>query len=167
MVRTARVSPRVSRQKVDVVPARARHRRLLWRLMQLYLHDFSEMDGRALNDRGEFAYQYFENYWSDRDRVALLAQVDREWAGFALIRLGTTNQIAEFFIVRKYRRAGVGRRLAAECFRRFPGRWRVHQTKRNGSAIKFWRAVIPVPFEESTNARGTTQVFKIDAADRA
>lgn len=147
--------------------ARATQRPVLWRLLQLYLHDFSEMDGRALNDRGEFEYRYFENYWSDRDRVALLAKVDGEWAGFALIRLGTRNQIAEFFVLRKYRWAGVGRRLAAECFQRYPGRWRVHQTKQNGSAVKFWRAVIPVPFGETTNERGTTQLFKIAAADRA
>jgi predicted acetyltransferase len=159
-------SRRVTSGRVKVFPAAAKQRQVLWRLMQLYLHDFSEIDGRALNDRGEFEYRYFENYWVDRDRVALLAQVDGAWAGFALIRLGTTNQVAEFFVARGYRRAGVGRRLAAECFRRFPGGWRVRQAKKNGSATKFWRAVIPAPFKEATNARGTTQHFRIAMGDR-
>jgi predicted acetyltransferase len=94
---------------IEVVRARAKDRPVLWRLMQLYLHDFSQIDGLAVNERGEFDYRWFDRYWNEPDRVPLLARVDGEWAGFALVRLGRPNQIAEFFVMRKHRRSGLGR----------------------------------------------------------
>lgn len=144
-----------------MIPVGARHRPIVWRLLQLYLHDLSEIDGGALNERAEFQYRWFDAYWTDPDRAAFLVPVRGEWAGFALIRRSATNEVAEFFVVRKYRRRGVGRRLAVDCFRHFPGRWRIHQLARNAPAAEFWRAVIPVPFTETSNSKGTTQRFEI------
>lgn len=149
---------------VEVVRARAKDRPVLWRLMQLYLHDFSRFDHRAINERGEFEYRWFEHYWKESERIPLLVRVDGEWAGFALVRLGRPNQIAEFFILPKHRRSGVGRKVAAECLARWPGRWLIHQVTGNDEAKAFWRAVIPVPFQESSNTRGTTQRFRIAPA---
>lgn len=129
--------------------------------MQRYLHDLSQIDGHAVNERGEFEYGWFDHYWREPDRVPLLVRVDGEWAGFALVRLGRPNQIAEFFVTRKHRRSGVGRAVAAKCFALWPGRWLIYQVPGNHVATAFWRAVIPVPFEETSNARGTTQRFEI------
>lgn len=151
----------MSEPEVEVIPARVKDRAILWRLLQLYLHDFSEIDGRAVDERGEFEYRWFDHYWNEAERSPLLFRVDGEWAGFALIRRGAPNQMAEFFIMRKYRRSGVGRRVAAECFKRFPGHWLIHQFPGNDAAIAFWRAAIPVPFQETSNARGTTQRFEV------
>ena len=69
--------------------------------------------------------------------------------------------MAEFFIMRKHRRSGIGRRAAAECFNRFPGRWLIHQIPGNEVAAAFWRAVIPVPYEETSDASGITQRFEV------
>lgn len=146
------------------MPARERDRPVLWRLLQLYLHDFSELDGRTVNARGEFEYRWFDDYWSDPARIPLLVRVNGKWAGFALLRLGTTNEMAELFVMRRYRRSGVGRKVAAECFRRFPGRWRIHEVRGNDDAVAFWRSVIPAPFEESSNSGGVTQRFEVPAA---
>jgi predicted acetyltransferase len=33
--------------------------------------------------------------------------------------------MSEFFVLRKYRRQGIGRTAAVELFERFPGPWRV------------------------------------------
>lgn len=48
-----------------------------------------------------------------------------------------------------------GRRVAAEGFDRVPGRWLTHQMPGNAAATAFWRAVIPVPYEGTSNARGS------------
>lgn len=146
---------------VVVIPARAKDRAVLWRLLQLYLHDFSEIDRRAVDERGEFEYRWFDHYWTEAERSPLLVRVDGEWAGFALVRRGVPNEMAEFFIMRKHRRSGVGRRVAAECFDRFPGRWLTHQIPDNEAATAFWRAAIPVPYEETSDASGITQRFEI------
>lgn len=129
--------------------------------MQLYLYEFSQVDGRSVNERGEFEYTWFDHYWKEPERVPLLVRVDGEWAGLALLRLGRRNQVAEFFVMRTYRRSGVGRRVAAECFAQWPGPWQTHQVSGNDEARAFWRAVIPVPFKETSNTRGTTQRFTI------
>ena len=50
--------------------------------------------------------------------------------------------IAEFFVMRKYRRMGVGRTAAFAAFEQFPGHWEVSQIFQNLPAQHFWRKVI-------------------------
>jgi predicted acetyltransferase len=50
--------------------------------------------------------------------------------------------LEEFFILRKFRRSGIGRRAAYEVFDRFPGRWQLSQTANNRVAHAFWRRII-------------------------
>jgi Predicted acetyltransferase len=69
--------------------------------------------------------------------------------------------MAEFFVMRKYRRGGVGGKAARAVFARFPGEWQVRQLAANGAAVAFWRAAIPVPFSEDTNDEGPVQHFWI------
>lgn len=67
-------------------------------------------------------------------------------AGFVLVRnleeSTPVHSIAEFFILRKYRRRGVGKAAAHQIFGMFPGQWRVAQTEDNHPAQAFWRKVI-------------------------
>jgi predicted acetyltransferase len=50
--------------------------------------------------------------------------------------------MAEFFVLRRYRRQGVGERAARAAFGRFPGPWEVRERAGNDAAIAFWRRVI-------------------------
>jgi predicted acetyltransferase len=50
--------------------------------------------------------------------------------------------VAEFFVMRKYRRQGVGTVVATRLFDSFRGRWEVRELKTNLAAIAFWRRVI-------------------------
>ena len=52
------------------------------------------------------------------------------------------HAVAEFFVLRKHRRTGVGTRAAHEVFRRFPGRWEVPVASYNIPALRFWRNVV-------------------------
>lgn len=53
------------------------------------------------------------------------------------------HSIAEFFILRRYRRSGVGAEAARQIFNALPpGKWVVAQTLTNTPAQRFWRAVI-------------------------
>lgn len=45
--------------------------------------------------------------------------------------------IAEFFILKKYRREGIGKAIAAEIFSRHKGPWEVHQIENNTGAQSF------------------------------
>jgi predicted acetyltransferase len=146
-------------------------------MLQLYLHDFSEFQGWDLNEHGLFYYPYLDQYWVEEGRHPFIIRVNGKLAGFVLVNRHTCTQgaehsIAEFFVLRKYRRRGVGRMAAHLVFDAFPGGWEVGQTRENVAAQSFWRAVIG----EYTGGRyheypdgigewdGPLQTFTIDKA---
>ena len=55
---------------------------------------------------------------------------------------GNEQSISEFFIMRKYRRQGVGLKAAHAIFDRFPGKWEVQEIDCNEPAHRFWIKVI-------------------------
>jgi predicted acetyltransferase len=144
---------------MQIVPAAEQDKSVLRRLLELYQHDFSEFDGRDLDAHGEYGYPYIDHYWTEPERHPFLFAVDGRWAGLALVRAGSPNDMAEFFVIRKYRRAGLGRQAAGELLRQFPGRWAVRQLRSNPAATAFWRAVIPFSFIERETDKEVIQEF--------
>jgi predicted acetyltransferase len=137
---------------VTAVEAPAAQRPVLDRLFQLYLHDFSEFAPIGgpygeVDDEGRFGYPGFESYWQESGRIPLLIRADDHIAGFALVNqwsaleLPLDHSVAEFFVLRKYRRARVGTRAALFIFRRYAGRWEVPVAWYNPPAQAFWRRV--------------------------
>ena len=106
-------------------------------------------------------HQYFDEYWLDPDRRAFLIRVDGAWAGLALVFVGTPRDIAEFFVMRKYRNNGVGTSAAKIIFERYPGQWTVRQQLTNPDATAFWRKAILYSFEESTVDGEVVQTFLV------
>jgi len=121
---------------------------VLRHLLELCQHDYSEYNGDEVNEHGLFGYRYLDHYWSEQGRYPLLIRVSGRLAGFVLVRrldssdANGTHSVAEFFILRKYRRQGIGQAVAQRVFDRFPGTWRVHQEASNLPAQAFWRTVI-------------------------
>jgi len=134
-------------------------RAVLRRLIELYRYDFSEFDRSDVGPHGEYGYPYLDNYWTEPGRHPFLVRVDGHWAGFALVRQIPPFDMAEFFVMRKYRRTGLGRIVAAELFHRFPGPWQVRQLRSNPAATAFWRAAIRYPYTERVDANEVIQEF--------
>jgi predicted acetyltransferase len=137
---------------VTVVEAPAAQRPVLVRLLQLYKYDFSEFAPIGspygeVDEEGGFAYPGLESYWRESGRIPLLIRADDRLAGFVLVNqwsaleLPLDHAVAEFFVLRKYRRARVGMRVALNTFRRYPGRWEVGVASYNPPAQAFWRGV--------------------------
>jgi predicted acetyltransferase len=134
---------------VQIKEASIEQKPVLERLMQLYHYDFSEIEGGDLNGDGLFEYKYLDSYWTESGRFPFLIYVNDKIAGFVLVnshtylqKKGKAKSIAEFFVMRKYRRQGIGKMVAFNIFDRFPGKWEVQQTKRNAVAQRFWRSII-------------------------
>ncbi len=144
---------------VDVRPAEEHERDAVRRLIELYAYDFSEFNGTEIGDDGRYGYRYFDAYWTEPERHPFLFRVNGHLAGFALVRAGDPHDMAEFFVMRKYRRSGVGIDAAHTVFARFPGAWQTRQQFANAGAPPFWRRAIPVPFDESNNEEGPVQRF--------
>jgi predicted acetyltransferase len=138
--------------KIEQVPPRERD--VLWRYLQFYIYDMSRFTG-AQPDDGVFPYRQFEAYWSEGERrSAWWAKVGGERAGFALVRLDSAearHEVAEFFIVNRWRRRGVGLSFARQLMSQFPGPWKLHQLANNTAAIAFWHRVLAgfAPFAEA------------------
>ena len=124
--------------------AERHHAGLLANLMELYLHDMSEAFDIEPGDDGRFGYEHLPLYWSEPEwRCPFLIRHDGRVAGFVLVtRASEAFDIAEFFVLRRHRRGGVGRRAAFLIWDRFPGRWTVRVAEANRAALAFWRGVI-------------------------
>lgn len=119
------------------------------RLLQLYQYDFSEIEGGRLDDTGRYPYFTPWAHWNEPDHHALLVRVDGELAGLVLVKPArddwsdfASRMVHEFFIMRKFRRRGVGREVARRVFDRYPGRWALNETEHNYAAQSFWRTVL-------------------------
>jgi predicted acetyltransferase len=135
--------------EVLVMPASKGQERVLRHLMSLYVYDFSELMGLDVEEDGSFKLPELSSYWRDPWRHPFLLRVDGKLAGFALVHQRSrlngadgTHDMAEFFVLRRYRRQGVGEQAARELFGRFRGPWEVRERAANVDAIAFWRRVI-------------------------
>jgi predicted acetyltransferase len=134
-------------------------RTVLGRLIELYRYDFSEFDGSDVGPHGDYGYRYLDHYWTEPGRYPFLFQVDGKWAGFALVREIPPYDMAEFFVMRKFRRVGIGQQAAAELFAKFPGPWQVRQLLSNPAATAFWRRAIRYAYSESATEEEVIQEF--------
>jgi predicted acetyltransferase len=145
------MAARSATEILDVTLDRAGTRAVpvLRRLMQLYLYDLGTIDGWDISPDGRFGNaRSIERFWRDRGRRSFFIRVGAVLAGFALVHNRAhfagagTHEIGEFFVLRKYRRRGVGRQAAVRLFDMFPGPWEIAELASNVGAQAFWREVI-------------------------
>lgn len=127
-------------------------RETLANLIQLYIHDFSEfLAGQrklAVEENGRFAdLLHLEDYWSKPDRSVWFIRAGGELAGFALLNTHAhcgrpvDFNMGEFFVMRTFRRDGVGARAAIDIINMHPGQWEIAVSVRNPPALAFWPRV--------------------------
>ncbi|HEX7239848.1 MAG TPA: GNAT family N-acetyltransferase [Longimicrobiaceae bacterium] len=134
---------------VHVLRAEAGEEPVLANLLELYSHDFSEFIDLQLRPDGRFGYPELSRYWREEGRAPFLVRVDGHLAGCVLVAKGSRVtadprvwDMSEFFIVRGYRRRGLGAAVAHEIWRRFPGSWEVRVLEGNHPARAFWQAAV-------------------------
>lgn len=124
---------------------------LLSNLLELYLHDLSaSFPIVELGPEGRFGYPELPRYWSEPERrFAFLVRSGGKVLGFALATRGSpvvsdprVHDVAEFFVLRRYRRSGVGRAAAGLLWQRFPGPWTVRVSDGVPGALRFWSAAV-------------------------
>lgn len=148
----------IARPNVTVTRAEPVDLPLIEGLFQFYIYDFSEMEPPGstqfeLEASGRFGpYPGLEDYWTVEGFHPLLIRVDGHPAGFALVNTHSNRggeverNMAEFFVVRKYRGAGVATQAVRRVLGRHPGRWEVAVVARNVAAKSFWpRAIAAAP----------------------
>jgi predicted acetyltransferase len=157
-------------EQVEVTRASPVEKSLLARLLQLHSHDMSEFNDAELDDDGLFGYEEFDEFWTQRERFPFLVRAGGKVVGFVLVIEEEMDDhtpfkfVADFFIIKKYRRQGIGQAAAFQLFDLFPGAWAVSELMRNVAAVAFWRKVIgrytEGQFEESPLEDGVIQFFR-------
>lgn len=133
---------------ISVLEAGLSDAETLRNLGELYTYDFSEILLLDLNGAVRFEHDFWDGCWGG-DRTPYLIRVAGCLAGFAIVARGSrisgdpaVHDVAEFFVVRRYRRQGIGTSAAAELFRTRTGTWEVRERAENAAARAFWRKAI-------------------------
>ncbi len=134
---------------IELVQAGPEQGPILSNLLELYAHDFSEFHELQIGADGRFGYRSLPLYWSEPGRYAFLVKVNGELSGLVFVRRGSEISgdpffwdMAEFFVLRGWRRRRVGTQVAHEVWRRFPGTWEVRVMQSNLPAQHFWMRAI-------------------------
>jgi predicted acetyltransferase len=124
---------------------------LLGNLLELYIHDLSAIFVDVeLGADGRFGYPQLASYLANSsDRFPFLIRCDGRVAGFILARRGSpvaedpnVLDVAEYFVLRRFRGRGVGRSAAKLLWDKLRGAWTVRAAAINPSAVTFWRSVV-------------------------
>jgi predicted acetyltransferase len=149
--------------QVELRRAEPHHEPILANLLELYIHDFTELLPLELGDDGRFGYPQLSVYWSHAERHAFLIYIDKKLAGLAMVKRERSDSsqetvwdMAEFFIVRTYRRSGAGTKAACAVWDQFPGPWQVRVMQANSAAVGFWQSSI------STYIKGDAHAIEIE-----
>lgn len=138
--------------KLEILQPTIEQRNVLRNLLELYQYEFTEFEDEDVNEDGAYGYKYLDYYWTVAGHFPFLIKVDGKLAGFALVReiasvesqTSSYYKISEFFILKKYRKEGIGKQAACYLFDLFPGEWEVAELETNLPAQRFWRKVISI-----------------------
>ncbi|MBS4196323.1 GNAT family N-acetyltransferase [Lederbergia citri] len=153
----------------EIIKASLDYQETLKNLLQLYIYDFTEFIDAHVEENGRFSEYPLSDYWAGDHHFPYLVKLNGYYAGFALVKWIETEtkphfSIVEFFIMKKYRRASLGKLIAKDIFRLHRGNWEVFQIEKNKPAQSFWRSVINEYtsgqfIEHVVEGKGITQEF--------
>lgn len=134
---------------IELIKVPVEEREVLARLLELYEYDFSEYTQEDVNPLGLYGYMYLDYYWTEKRRFPYFIKVDGKLAGFVMIcdycylsKDKDTLFVAEFFIMKKYRRNGIGLKAAKQVLNLHPGKWELTTHPDNQTSVKFWEKVV-------------------------
>jgi len=135
--------------KIEIVPVLEEEKTILANLIELYEYDFSEFENTDVNPLGLYGYSYLDYYWTENKRFPYFIKVDGKLAGFVMVcghcyvsKDRDTLFMSEFFVMKNYRKRGIGKVAAKEVFNMHKGKWELTVHPKNPVSIKFWTSVI-------------------------
>ena len=134
---------------IQITRASTEQEQVIAQLYELYTYEMTDLADFDINDNGYYGYPDLPSYWKDPNKYPYLVLVNKKLAGFVLIQKGSPIDddpniwdIAEFFIMRKFRKQGIGGLVAQDLFGKFKGRWQIRVWNNNEVAYAFWNNII-------------------------
>ncbi len=157
---------KINDNDVKLVPATLDNYPTLFNLARFYAYDISEFfgdePGWEMEDDGLYGVGIdFKKYFIDKDSFPYFIRYKGELAGFAIVDKESIDpsanfNMAQFFVLRTYKRKGFGRQVAFQCFDKFKGTWEVMVLPGNEIAYNFWLSII----KEYTKNQFSEQILK-------
>jgi predicted acetyltransferase len=115
-------------------------------LLELYQYELSDIWPQDADTEAKYGYDLQRHRTGERFH-AHVAVHGSPYVGFALVAPAAVtraegNWMEQFFVLKRYRRSGVGFALAKHVLVSHPGAWEVGQMTTNHSAQNFWRSVV-------------------------
>lgn len=141
----------INYNKIKLIPATLKDYPVIQNMGRFYVYDMSEYMGKEggweIPEDGLYECIDFKKYWEVENTYPFLIRYGDELAGFVIVdKKGSDSTIdfnmAQFFILRKYKSKGIGRYVAEQCFDKFRGVWEVMVMPGNEGAYRFWRSTI-------------------------
>lgn len=111
------------------------------KMLNTYLTELSEFDPDVKFDKqGVPIYKWFDCYWQEKNRFPIYFMINEEVAGFTLVRevKHRLYEIAEFYVIPKYRKDGNAIWFATSVTDLFEGELTFSTRFTNPRAIRFW-----------------------------
>ncbi len=137
--------------EIKLIPANLNEYSTIQNMGRFYVYDMSEYLGKEkdweIPEDGLYECIDFKKYWEDNNSFPFLIRYQNEIAGFVIVdKKGSSPEIdfnmAQFFILRKFKHKKMGRYVVEQCFIKFPGIWEVMVNPGNEGAYRFWRSTI-------------------------
>lgn len=132
---------------IRLVTVLKKDRELLWNINQKYLHEMTNYYDDPMDEKGNYHYGHFDEYFSDSKRVAYLLYDENTLIGFAMLNpyscIGGNPDytMAEFTIFPAYRRKHFAFDVVNALFEKHPGQWEIKYNEKNLAAKHLWNKV--------------------------
>jgi predicted acetyltransferase len=134
---------------IQLIPASPEQLPLIGNLYQFYAYESSDWEQEDVEIDGRFYVhqEYLQLYWQRPDWSAQLILLDGFIAGFLLIERSEIPgvhalEFADLFILKKYRRQGIGRALVEQVIIASQQPWVVSCYRQDPLAVPFWQTLL-------------------------
>ncbi|MGD9593108.1 MAG: GNAT family N-acetyltransferase [Candidatus Berkiella sp.] len=134
-----------------LLPASLEEYPIIQNMGRFYVYDMSQfftLDPEwKMPSNGLYECMDFKKYWQSDNTWPFILRFQEELAGFVIVdKKGSDIHIdynmAQFFILRKFKNHGIGMHIAQRCFDKFTGVWEVMVLPGNFGAHQFWQKTI-------------------------
>ncbi len=131
---------------IELVEAGKEELEAIREMSRLFRYDLSEFKGMPCDESGMFApIPNLDNFLEEGNH-AFTIRYKKELAGFALIEGNKVEQksfiFSYLFILRKFRRTGLGKIATIQILNKFRGDWKIDYNTPNTTAMEFWDNII-------------------------
>ena len=142
---------RGGKMTIELTAVERDEKEILRNLMEKYDYELSQYTDVDVNKLGLYGFDYLDNYWQEgAKRWAYFIKVNDKLAGFAMLVSDyfylkdrpADYVMSDFFVMYKYRGAGVGRFAANYLFHKHQGVWQLNTIDKNAGSAVFWQKVI-------------------------